>query len=105
MLQPVAILALISGLFYCVAMIAMKSLAEIPTLGLVLVIAAALLTAATFEVFALRNERLGLIYVGILGAEVVFLGAFSVLHYDETYTFRELSGMGLVLVGTAIAWT
>jgi len=56
-------------------------------------------------VFALRQERLGLIYVGILGAEVVILGTVSFLHFDEVYTTRELAGMGLVLIGTAIAWT
>ena len=105
MLQPVAILALISAVFYCVAMVAMKSLAELPSIGLALIIAAALLTAGAFEVFALRQERLGLIYIGILGAEVLILGAISFLHFDETYTVRELAGMGLVLIGTAIAWT
>jgi small multidrug resistance pump len=104
MFQSVAILALISAFFYCVAMVAMKSQAELPSVGLALIIGAALLTAATFEVFALRNERLGLIYVGILGAEVVILGTISLLHFDETYSVRELAGMGLVLVGTAIAW-
>ncbi|MCU4654802.1 hypothetical protein N8I71_18340 [Roseibacterium sp. SDUM158016] len=74
-------------------------------MGLALIIAAALLTAGAFEVFALRQERLGLIYVGILGAEVVFLGALSLLHFDETYSRRELVGIGLVVIGTAIAWT
>lgn len=105
MLQPVAILALVSATFYCVAMIAMKSWAEIPSLGLALIIAAALLTAGTFEVFALRQERLGLIYVGILGGEVIILGTFSYLFFEESYSARELLGMGLVLVGTAVAWT
>ncbi|MBT8458630.1 MAG: hypothetical protein KJN60_03055 [Boseongicola sp.] len=105
MFESVAILALISAFFYCVAMVAMKSLAALPSIGLALIIGAALLTAATFEVFALRHERLGLIYVGILGAEVIILGTISLLHFDETYTVRELAGMGLVLVGTAIAWT
>ena len=58
-----------------------------------------------FEVFALKGERLGLIYVGILGAEVVILGAISHLCFKEIYSARELTGMALVLVGTAIAWT
>ena len=51
------------------------------------------------------QPALGLIYVGILGAEVVILGTISLFHFDETYTVRELAGMGLVLVGTALAWT
>ena len=61
MFQSVAILALVSAFFYCVAMVAMKSWAELPSVGLTLIIGAALLTAGAFEVFALRQERLGLI--------------------------------------------
>lgn len=105
MFNSVAILALISAFFYSIAMVAMKSLAEFPNIGLVLIIGAALLTAGAFEVFALRQERLGLIYVGILGAEVIFIGAMTHLYFGESYSARELTGMGLVLVGTAIAWT
>ncbi|WP_420332862.1 hypothetical protein [Roseibium sp.] len=105
MFNSVAILALISAFFYSVAMVAMKSLAELPSIGLALIIGAALLTAGAFEVFALRQERLGLIYIGILGAEVIFIGAMTQLHFGESYSVRELTGMGLVLIGTAIAWT
>jgi drug/metabolite transporter (DMT)-like permease len=105
MLQSVAILALLSAVFYCIAIVAMKSMAELPTIGLALIVGAALLTAGVFEVFALKGERLGLIYVGILGAEVVILGVVSHLYFKEIYSQRELAGMALVLVGTAIAWT
>jgi drug/metabolite transporter (DMT)-like permease len=105
MFHSVALLALLSAVFYCVSMVAMKSMAELPSIGLALIVGAALLTAGAFEVFALKGERLGLIYVGILGAEVVILGAISHLYFDESYSPRELAGMGLVLVGTAIAWT
>jgi drug/metabolite transporter (DMT)-like permease len=105
MFQSVAILAIFSAVFYCVAMVAMKSWAELPSLGVALVIGAALLTAGAFEVFALRHEKLGLIYIGILGAEVLILGTFSWLYFNETYTSRELAGMCIVLIGTAIAWT
>lgn len=86
-------------------MIAMKSWVELPSIALALIIGAALLTAGAFEVFALRHERLGLIYIGILGAEVVIIGAVSLLHFNESFSLRELAGMGLVLIGTAIAWS
>lgn len=105
MINSVAILALVSAVFYCVAMVAMKSWAAFPTIGVALIIAAALLTAGAFEVFALRQERLGLIYVGILGAEVIILGGLSFFVYEEAYSPRELAGMGIVLLGTAIAWS
>ncbi|SLN39520.1 hypothetical protein ROA7450_01879 [Roseovarius albus] len=105
MLSPVAILALISAFFYCIAMFAMKSWTETSSVVLVLAIGAALLTGGAFEMMALKQERLGLIYVGILGAEVVFIGSASLVHFEETYSTREVAGMGIVLIGTAIAWT
>ena len=54
---------------------------------------------------ALKQERLGLINVGILGAEVVFIGSASLVHFKETYSAREVAGMSIVLIETAIAWT
>ena len=101
----VAILALTSALFYCIAMIGMKLWWSMQSLAVAGLIAAALLVAAVFEIAALREERLGLIYVGILGAEVVILGTVSLLHLGEAYSSREIAGMALVLVGTALAWT
>ncbi|SIO13891.1 hypothetical protein [Vannielia litorea] len=103
--QSVALLALVSALFYCLAMFAMKSWASVQSLWVVLVIGAALLAAGAFEAFALQRERLGLIYVGILGAEVVFIGVVSLLHFEERYTLREGLGIALVLAGAAIAWS
>ena len=105
MFGPVAMLALASASFYCVAMVAMKSWWSLPSPAMAGLIAGALLVAAVFEVAALREERLGLIYVGILGAEVVILGAASIWFFGESYSYREVAGIGLVLVGTAIAWS
>jgi hypothetical protein len=45
------------------------------------------------------------IYRGALSTRGGILGTISLRHFDETYTVRELAGMGLVLVGTAISWT
>ena len=104
-MQSVAVLALISAVFNCVAMIAMKSCWTIPSIGLALVIGLALLAGGAFEVAALKQERLGLIYVGILGAEVVIIGSVSLLHFDEVFSLREVAGITLVLIGTAVAWT
>lgn len=105
MLSSVSALALVSALFYCVAMFAMKFWTEVPSLGLAVVIGAALLTAGAFEVFALRHERLGLIYVGILAAEIIIIAAVSLLHFNESYSFREWLGISIVVIGAAIAWS
>ena len=64
----------------------------------------ALLAAGALEVAALRNERLGLIYVSILAAEVVIIGVASHVLFKETYSAREIVGVTLVLLGTALAW-
>jgi multidrug transporter EmrE-like cation transporter len=104
-MTPMAMLTLASAFFYCVAMVAMKNWWSMPSLGVTALIAFALLAAGAFEVAALRQERLGFVYVGILGAEVVIIGLASHWHFNEAYTYREVAGIVLVLVGTAIAWT
>ena len=104
MISSVSLLALVSAFFYCIAMFAMKSWTEVPSIGVALVIGAALLVAGLFEVFALRHERLGLIYIAILGIEVLVIAAVSLFHFNESYSYREVAGIGLVLLGTAIAW-
>jgi len=83
----------------------MKSWRTIPTVGMAFIIALALLSAGTFEVAALRQELLGLIYVAILGAEVVIIGLASILHFAETYSVREVAGMSLVVVGAFVVWS
>lgn len=86
-------------------MLAMKSWWIIPTVGIAFIIALALLSAGAFEVAALRQERLRLIYVAILGAEVVIVGLASILHFAETYSVREVAGMSLVVVGAFVVWS
>ncbi|MFD1341795.1 hypothetical protein [Litorisediminicola beolgyonensis] len=104
MSPSVALFALISALFYCLAMLVMKSWAAGPSLIGALLIAGALLAAGAFEIAALRHERLGLIYVVILGAEVVVIAGISLFHFGETYSPREIAGIAIVLLGTAVAW-
>lgn len=104
-MNMVAALALLSALFYCIAMVAMKSWWTLPSLGVATIIAVALLTAGAFEVAALGREKLGLIYVAVMGAEVIILGVVSHFFFEEVYSVKEAAGMALVLVGTAVAWT
>jgi hypothetical protein len=56
MFQPVAILALTSAFYYCIAIVAMKSWAELPSTGLALIIGAAFLTAGTFKCLQLGKS-------------------------------------------------
>lgn len=101
-LAPLVILA--SAAFYCLSMIAMKAWWTVPGPWTLILIAMALVTAAIFEIVALRQERLGIVYVSILGAEVIIIALASLLWFGESFSAREVAGIGLVLVGTALAW-
>ncbi|NOE18832.1 hypothetical protein GS634_11940 [Ruegeria atlantica] len=100
----IPLIALGSAGLYSVAMISMKFWWKIPGVGLTLLIVATLLAAAMLELAALRNERLGIIYTGILGAEVVLIAIASYFLFGENFSYREGIGIALVIVGTALAW-
>ncbi|WP_234899444.1 hypothetical protein [Ruegeria lacuscaerulensis] len=103
-MSMVPIIALGSAGLYSIAMISMKFWWKIPGLGLSLLIVATLLAAATLELAALREERLGIIYTGILGAEVVLIAIASFFLFGEDFSMREGIGIALVVAGTALAW-
>ncbi|NOD92925.1 hypothetical protein GS636_09035 [Ruegeria sp. HKCCD4884] len=100
----IPLIALGSAGLYSVAMISMKFWWKIPGVGLTLLIVATLLAAATLELAALREERLGIIYTGILGAEVILIAIASFFLFGENFSYREVAGIALVLIGTALAW-
>ncbi|GAB4549281.1 MAG: hypothetical protein Tsb0024_18540 [Ruegeria sp.] len=103
-MSMIPIIALGSAGLYSVAMISMKFWWKLPGLGLGLLIVATLLAAATLELAALRDERLGIIYTGILGAEVVLIAIASFFLFGESFSYREGLGITLVIIGTALAW-
>ncbi len=103
-MSMVPIIALGSAGLYSIAMISMKFWWKIPGLGLSLLIVATLLAAATLELASLREERLGIIYTGILGAEVVLIAIASFFLFGEDFSMREGIGIALVVAGTALAW-
>ena len=104
-MNSVAILALTSAILYSITMLAHESLMDHPDSQMTFIIALALLSAGAFEIAALRQERLGLIYVAILGAEVVIIGLASILHFAESYSVREVAGVSLVVVGAFLLWS
>ena len=100
--MPVFILA--SAGFYTVSMIAMKFWGQGVSPLIVLVTVVALAAGAGLEIEALRTERLGLIYVGILGAECIMIAIASYVLFGESFTAKEVAGAGLIVAGTALAW-
>ena len=101
--MPVLVLA--SATAYAVAMVGMKLwVGNGISVTIVAVVVAAISIGAIAELGALKEERLGIIYVLILGAECLLIGLASVWLFDESFTARELAGAALIVLGTAIAW-
>lgn len=93
-----------SAVFYVVAMVAMKHWVEAPSAIIMLAIIIAFIAGAGFEIAALKGERLGMIYVTILGIEVVLIAIAAVFLLGESFTLRECTGCVLVVLGAALAW-
>ncbi|MEM8791757.1 MAG: hypothetical protein AAGE80_09060 [Pseudomonadota bacterium] len=101
--MPVFVLA--SAACYSVCMIAMKFWGQGPTALIGLVILATMALGILMEIEALKVERIGFIYVAILGLEVLIIAAASYWLFGEHFTAKEIAGGVLILIGTALAWT
>jgi multidrug transporter EmrE-like cation transporter len=106
--MKLAIFIMGSAAFYSGAMILMKfwgadAGASRVLIGLFIVIT--IVGAVFFEIEALRSEKLGMVYVAILGFECVFIGTASVLWFGEHFTVKEIVGSILIVMGTAVAWS
>ncbi|MEM7742523.1 MAG: hypothetical protein AAF409_02330 [Pseudomonadota bacterium] len=100
--MPLFILA--SAGCYSIAMVAMKFWGQGVTPLIVAVTVAAVIVGVGLEIEALRTERLGLIYVGILGAECIMIAVASWWLFGESFSPKEVVGAVLIVVGTAVAW-
>jgi multidrug transporter EmrE-like cation transporter len=69
-----------------------------------LVIGVSVVLAVAMEVAALREARLGMVYVAILGAECVMMALVCHFGFGETFSGREVAGAALIVLGTAVAW-
>lgn len=103
--MSITLFVLGSAVFYAGSMIAMKYWGQASPVLLLAVIGVFVGAGIWFEIGALQTERLGLVYVLILGVECVIIAAASALWFGESFTIKELAGGGLILVGTAIAWS
>lgn len=93
-----------SAAFYVGALLAMKHWGALPA-PMTLTIVLCMVLAAGFETLALRGERLGMVYAAILAVEVILLAAITTLVLGESFSIREVAGVGLIVAGTALAWT
>jgi multidrug transporter EmrE-like cation transporter len=69
---------------------------------LALAIAGAVVLAVILEIAALREMKLGLVYVAVLGVEAVLVMLAAHGLFGETFTPRELAGAGIIVAGVAV---
>ncbi len=101
--QAVALsLALGSAVCYVVATYGMKLFSTSASVTAFFIIAFTLAGAATLEIFALKIERVGFMYIAILGIEVVLIALVSIFILGESFSTRELAGLGGIIIGLAL---
>jgi multidrug transporter EmrE-like cation transporter len=90
---------------YTVAMVLMKlwGSAAWPLMAAALI--AVSVGAVWFDILALRQERLGMIYVSVLAVEALMIAAVAVGVFGESFSTREAAGMALIVAGAAVAWS
>lgn len=94
-----------SALFYAASMVVMKFWGQIPPALIITLIALLVGAGVWFEIGALQTERLGIVYVLILGIECIFIAIASAVLFGETFTMREIIGGAMIVAGTALAWS
>lgn len=94
-----------SAVVYAFAMIVMKYWGQLPPVLIVTAVALLMGAGVAFEISALQFERIGMVYVLILGIEVIIIALASAFMFGETFTWKEIVGGGMIVVGTAIAWS
>lgn len=101
-MSTVAFLSLGSAVAYVSATIVMKRWDAIGHVQSIVLVLIALGAAVALETEALRQARLGHIYVVILGFETCLTAVCAWLLLRETYAAHEVLGLGLVILGVAV---
>lgn len=90
---------------YTITMMLMKVWGHWPLALMIGALAVASIGALWFDILALREERLGMVYVSILLVEAVMIAAASVWLFGESFSAREGLGVALMVGGAALAWS
>ena len=101
----IALLVLGSAALYAAGMVAMKLWGQFPPATMAAAIGVCIAGAVWLEVLALRETRMGVVYVAILAAEAIMVAAIAHLGFEEEYSVRELAGGALIVAGVAVAAT
>lgn len=93
----------IAGL-YVVTTYLMKVHAGLPVWVFAPVLACTLVAAIVLEIHLLKTERMGSIFMLILSLEVVLTVICARWLLGETYSPREIAGLGVIVFGIAVVW-
>ena len=96
------LLALGSAVFYVAATFVMKYWGSLGAGSALLLIVITLGGAVLLEVIALREAKLGYLYVVILGIECVLAMVAACYILRESYSPQEFLGVALIVVGLAV---
>ncbi|MEO0891949.1 MAG: hypothetical protein AAFY35_05085 [Pseudomonadota bacterium] len=97
--NPVA-LAVIAAACYVSATFAMKTFSLNASVAAALVIFGFMATGISVEIIAMGREQLGILYILILGLEVLLVVLVSVFLLGESYTKKDV--FGLLFIGAGI---
>ena len=95
-------LALGSAVCYVLATYGMKLFSTDATATALLIILFTLAGAATFEIIALKFERVGFLYIAILGFECILIALVSFFVLGESFSAKELAGLGGIVIGVTL---
>ncbi len=95
-------LMLISAGAYVAATYFMKLWVSHHALWISALIVAALLVGVVCELIVLKDEKMGQVYLVIIGLECVLVAAFAKLALNESYSGTELIGLFLIVAGVAV---
>ena len=91
-----------SALLYVASTYAMKEWGSLgPFLGAAM-LAACFVGAAWLEIEALQRDRLGYVFILIIGFECLLALLFACLFLRETHNWAELAGMALIVLGVML---
>ena len=80
----------------------MKLWDRLDTIPVIALIVISLTVAVVCEIIVLKDERMGQVYLIIIGLECLILAAVAKLVLNESYSMPELAGLALIIVGIAV---
>ncbi len=95
-------LAFCTSFFYVLASYFMKLTSTTAMWAVLPLGFAALIIGGLFEVEAMKTSRMGAVFIFILCFEAILIALCAVVVLGESYTFREIAGLAVIVAGIAL---